>query len=146
MAERLGPERLAADAARMAVQLRGGFTQLPTQVNQLLMDLEGGNLKFIVDDPAAPQGREEMRNAAFRLSLAMWTSAVMLSGAVLLAGWSPAPWGFPLMGVFGLTLVMLATCLWFGLVIHTLAWNHIRLREWRRRASALWRFFMGSRR
>ena len=146
MAERLGPERVAADAARMAVQMRGGFTQLPTQVNQLLMDLEGGNLKFIVDDPAAPLGREEVRNAAFRLSLAMWTSAVMVSGAVLLAGWSPAPWGFPLMGVFGLTLVLLATCLWFGLVVHTLAWNHIRLRVWRRRAAALWRFFVGSRR
>ena len=34
------------------------------------------------------------------------------------------------------TLVLLATCLWFGLVVHTLAWNHIRLRVWRRRAAS----------
>ena len=145
MAERLGPERIAADMARLVVQARGGFTQLPTQVNQLLMDLEGGNLKFIIDDPAAPLTREEMRIAAFRLSLAVWTSAVLISGAVLLAAWNPAPWDIPLMGLFGLTLVALATCLWFGLVIHTLAWNHIRLRVWRRRAAALWRFFIGDR-
>lgn len=144
MAERLSPERVGADLARSFVQTRGAFTHLPTQVNQLLMDLEGGNLRFVIEDPAAPLGREETRNAAFRLSLVLWTSAVMISGAVLLAAWNPAPWGVPLMGIFGLMLVALASCLWLGLVIHTLAWNHIRLREWRRRARALWRFFAGS--
>ncbi len=146
MAERLGPERMVTDLARMVVKARGGFTQLPTQVNQLLMDLEGGNLSFIAQDPSAPLNREELRNAAFRLSLALWTSAVMVSGAVLLAAWSPAPWGIPLMGMFGMTLVALACILWFGLVVHTLAWNHIRLREWRRRGATLWRFFAGDRR
>ena len=144
MAERLSPERVAADVARAIVQTRGAFTQLPTQVNQLLMDLEGGSLRFGIEDPAAPLAREETRNAAFRLSLALWTSAVMVSGAVLLAAWNPAPWGVPLAGLFGVALVALASCLWFGLVVHTLAWNHIRLREWRRRAAALWRFFAGS--
>jgi ubiquinone biosynthesis protein len=58
MARRFSPERVAHDAARLMIQAQGHFRELPTQVNQMMMDLQGGNVQIITRDPDAARLRE----------------------------------------------------------------------------------------
>ncbi|MCB9759279.1 MAG: AarF/ABC1/UbiB kinase family protein [Alphaproteobacteria bacterium] len=144
--ERLSPERVAADALKVLVQAQDGLRGLPIQLNQLLLDLERGRLSIITRDAEAERDRELLADATLRLSLALCAVATLISGAVLLAAWSPAPYGVPVAGIVGLIAVGGAGALWLGLVAHTLLGEHLRPRSLRRQALAVLRFFLGDRR
>jgi ubiquinone biosynthesis protein len=147
MTDRLGPERLGADLMKLFVQAQGGFKQLPTQINQLLLDLERGQVRFQVDPgPDAELLRDEIRYGALRICLALCAMALLVAGAVMVAAWSPAPWGVPLAGIAGLLALLTAVAMWAGLVVHSLVGGQLTLRVLRRRASQVVRFFIGDRR
>jgi len=83
--QRFAPERVAADAARLMVQMQGHFRELPTQMNQVLMDLEGGRLSFETRDPDASLLRQEIHMGVLRLSIAALASTVSLGALLFLA-------------------------------------------------------------
>lgn len=141
MAKRFSPDRVAHDAARLMVQVQGHFRDLPTQVNQMLMDLEGGNITLITRDPDSAKLREEIRAAVLRLSLAALASTVTMGALLFLAAWSPAPWGIPVFGLLGALFLWIGVVLFGALGIHVFFARFLDLRAWRRRLLALLRFF-----
>ncbi len=140
---RLGPERLSADALRLMQQAQTAFRDLPTQTNQLLVDLEKGRISITSRDPESEELRIEIRHAAIRVSLAICALALGVSGAILIAPWSPQPWGIPLLAIAGAGVSIVALGMFAGLVAHWLFATRFHPREWSRRLMAVVRFFMG---
>ena len=138
---RFSPDRVAHDAARMMVQVQGHFKELPTQMNQMLMDLEGGNISIVTRDPDAMRLREEIRAAVLRLSLAAFASTVTMGALLFLAAWSPAPFGIPIFGLLGVAFLGIGVGLFGALGIHVLFARFLDIRAWRRRFVAVLRFF-----
>jgi ubiquinone biosynthesis protein len=143
--KRLGPERLGADALRVFQHAQAAFRDLPTQANQLLLDLERGRVSITARDPDAEELRVEIRHAAIRISLALCALALAVSGTILVATWAPMPWGVPVWPFFGVGVCALALGMFSGLVMHWLFAARIHPREWRRRFLAVVRFFIGER-
>ncbi len=141
MSQRFSPDRVAHDVARAAVQIQGHFRDLPTQVNQLLLDLEGGRVTFVTRDPDAGKLRDELRMGVLRLSLAMLASTVTLGALLFLAAWSPAPFGIPLFGLLGASLTFAGAGLFGVLGVHVLFARFFDLDMWRRRFLSVLRFF-----
>ncbi len=145
VATRFGPERLGADAFRVLQHAQAAFRDVPTQANQLLLDLEGGRIAITARDPEAEELRMEIRHAAIRLSLALCALALAVSGSVLIAPWAPAPWGVPLLAISGFGVCGFSAVMFFGLAVHWLFATRFHPRDWRRRFLAVVRFFVGER-
>jgi ubiquinone biosynthesis protein len=142
---RFGPERLGVDAFRLIQHAQAAFRDMPTQANQLLLDLERGRVAITTRDPEAEELRMEIRHAAIRISLALCALALLISGTILIAPWAPAPWGVPLLAISGFGVCGVASIMFFGLAIHWLFATRFHPREWRRRLLAVFRFFVGER-
>lgn len=145
LSDRLSPDRLRADALRALLQAQGGLKSLPLQVSQLLMDLERGAIRIEARDPDAQRLADALGSAAFRLSLALCASALLIAGAILLTAPAAPVWGLPLAAIFGGALVLAAATMWSGLVAHTLLGDRLSLAGLRRRALGVLRFFVGRR-
>lgn len=145
MTKRFGPERLGADAFRVFQHAQAALRDLPTQANQLLLDLERGRVSITTRDPDAEDMRLEIRHAAVRISLALCALALAVSGTILIATWTPEPFGVPVWPFFGVGIGFVALGMFFGLVMHWLFAARIHPREWWRRAVAVFRFFVGQR-
>ncbi|MFZ5475517.1 MAG: ABC1 kinase family protein [Myxococcota bacterium] len=145
VASRFGPERLGADAFRLIQHAQAAFRDVPTQANQLMLDLERGRISITTRDPEAEELRVEIRHAAIRVSLAICALALAISGAVLIAPWSPAPFGVPVLAIIGFGVCVVALGMFLGLVVHWLFATRIHPRDWRRRMMAVVRFFIGER-
>lgn len=145
MTKRFGPERLGADAFRVFQHAQAALRDLPTQANQLLLDLERGRVSITARDPNSEDLRLEIRHAAVRISLALCALALAVSGTILIATWAPAPFGVPIWPFFGVGIGFIALGMFFGLVMHWLFAARIHPREWWRRAVAVFRFFVGQR-
>jgi ubiquinone biosynthesis protein len=141
MTRRFSPERLAHDMARAALQFQGQYKDLPTHINQILGDLEGGRVTIVTRDPDAARLRDEMRMGVLRISLALLASTISLGALLFLAAWSPAPFGIPLFGLLGMVLTIVGAGLFGALGVHVLfAWV-FDLDMWRRRLFGILRFF-----
>lgn len=143
LTSRLDPQRLGAEAFRVMQQAQVAFRDLPTQTNQLLLDLERGQITLTTRDPDAEALRIEIRHAAIRVSLALCALALAGAGSILIAPWNPSPWGVPLLAIAGSAVCVLAGVIFLGLVIHWLFATRFHPREWRRRIAAVIRFFVG---
>lgn len=142
---RFGPERLGADAFRTLQHAQVAFRDLPVHAQQLLLDLERGRIAITARDPEAEELRIEIRFAAIRVSLALCALALAVSGAILIAPWSPAPWGVPILALVGFGVCIVALLMFLGLVVHWLFATRFHPRDWRRRLVAVVRFFVGER-
>ena len=72
--------------------------------------------------------------------------AALMSGLasfslMFLAAWSPAPFGIPLFGLFGLVLAFVGVGLFGALGIHVIFARYLDIRFWRGRVMSLIRFF-----
>lgn len=141
VAARLAPERVAVDVARGLVQLQGNFKEFPTQLNQLMVDLEGGNVSFKVQNPEIRRIEDAIRMGGLRISLALFASTVTLGSLLFLSAWSPTPFGIPLFGLFGLVLAGMGATLFGFLGIHVFFARFISLRFWRRVFGRIFQFF-----
>ncbi|MFN7145010.1 MAG: hypothetical protein ACK4YP_14635, partial [Myxococcota bacterium] len=142
---RFGPERLGQDAFRVLQHAQAAFRDVPTQANQLLLDLERGRISITAKDPEAEELRMEIRHAAIRLSLALCALALAVSGSVLIAPWAPDPLGVPLLAIGGFGVCGVSALMFMGLAIHWLFATRFHPRDWRRRLLAVVRFFVGER-
>ena len=140
MSRRFSPERVAHDAARLMFQMQGHFRDLPTQVNQTLMDLEGGNITIVTRDPDATLLRGEIRNAVLRLSLAAAASTVTLGAMLFFAAWSPSVEGIPVLGIAATALALLGLGLFGALGVHVFFAPLLSLTTWQRIALGVVRF------
>ncbi len=141
MARRFSPERVAHDVARTLIQVQGHFRDLPTQVNQVMMDLQGGNITVVARDPDAARLREEIRSAVLRLSLAAAASTVTMGSLLFLAAWSPTPFGIPVFGLVGGVFLFAGMGLFGALGIHVFFARFLSLGYWQRLFLGVLRFF-----
>ena len=146
MTNRFSPDRIALDVARAMVQLQGHFRELPTQLTQVMMDLEGGNLSFETRNPEVDDLRADITLGVLRLSLAMLASTISLGALLFLAAWSPQPFGLPLFGLLGLVLALLGAALFGALGVHVLFARFLNVRFWAVQARRVLRFFSWRRR
>jgi ubiquinone biosynthesis protein len=139
---RFSPERVAQDAARLMIQVQGHFRDLPTQVNQMLMDLQGGNVQLITRDPDAGRLREEIRAAVLRLSLAAAASTVTMGSMLFLAAASLASFGFAqvLAILAGMGGMLLGGSLFGALGIHVFFARFLSIGYWQRLFLGVFRF------
>ena len=139
----LDPARLSMEAFRMMQHGQAALRDLPTQTNQLLLDLERGSIQIATRDPESEELRQEIRYAAIRVSLAICALALALSGTLLIATWAPEPWGVPVLPLMGGGVCLIANGMFMGLVVHWLFATRFHPREWSRRIGAIIRFFLG---
>jgi ubiquinone biosynthesis protein len=140
LARRFSPERVAHDAARLMVHAQGHFRDLPTQLTQMLLDLQSGNIHVVTHDPDADKLREEIRSAVLRLSLAAAASTVTMGSLLFLAAWSPAPLGVPLFGLLGGLFLLAGLALFGALGLHVFFAHFLSLGYWRRLLVSVFRF------
>jgi len=141
MRQRFAPQRVAADAARVMLQMQTQFKDMPTHIDQVLMDLEGGKLTFVTVDPDAARLRQEISQGVLRLSLAVLAGTTTLGGFLFLALWSTEPLAMLLTGLMGIALWITGTALFFALGLHVFFAELLSLSWWRRRIWSVFRFF-----
>lgn len=146
MRQRFAPERVAADAARLMLQFQTQFKDLPTHMEQVMVDLERGNIQFVTIDPDAKELRHELGQAVLRLSLAALASTTTLGAFLFLAQWNPQPFGIPAGGLLGLGLLAFGSMLFAALGLHVFFASLLSPRAWRRRLIGAARFFSWRRR
>ncbi len=139
--KRFSPEQVAQDAARALVQMQSQLRDVPLQLNQALMDLEGGNITIITKDPEAALLREEIRNAVLRLSLAAAASTMTLGSMFFLSTWSPSVLGVPVVWTTGFAVLLLGLVLFGALGLHVFFFRFLSLRYWRRVIVSILGFF-----
>lgn len=144
--ERFSPDRVALDVARGIVQAQGYLKELPTQLQQLLTDVEKGDVSFRAEVGGWHRLQDEIRLGATRISLALFASTVTIGALLFLAAWSPAPLGIPLFGLFGMVLAVLGLTLFGALGIHVFLTGLLDFGAWRRWLLGLVRFFSWRRR
>lgn len=142
LGSRLAPERLAGDTLRLIQQLQASSRDVPLQLNQLMMDIERGNIQITTLNPEAASLSEDVRHAGIRVALALVASSLLIAHVALLIAWAPQPLGYSLLplatvgaGLAGLTVLTV-------LVVHALAAARLHPREWRRRLMGVVRFFL----
>ncbi len=143
---RLSPDRLTGDAIRLLQHAQVAARDVPLQLNQLMLDLERGNMSVTIRDAEADKLREDVRHAGTRVAIGAVAAALVVADAVLFAAWAPAPWGVPLVALAVVATTVAGTTAMWALVIHVLAADQLQPRRWRRRAVALVRFLAGYRR
>jgi ubiquinone biosynthesis protein len=141
VASRLSPERVAVDVARGIVQLQGHFKDFPTQLSQLMMDVEAGRITIQVRNPDTTELAEAIRMGGLRIALGMFASTVSIGALLFLAAWSPAPFGIPLFGLAGMILLGVGATLFGALGIHVFFATYLSLSFWRRAIGGMFRFF-----
>lgn len=141
--QRLGPERLGRDALRLMQQVQTAVRDVPLQLNQMMMDLQTGNIDIGTVDRESHRLRDEIRWAGLRMSMAMIVAALCVSGALMLQSYSSiAIAQFPILFGVGLVFLGVSILLGLGLTMHTLFAARIHPREWVRRWFAVLRFFL----
>jgi len=141
--QRLGPERLARDALRLMQQVQTTARDVPLQLNQLMMDLQTGNIDIGMVDRDADRMRNEVKWIGIRVSMAMIAGALGLAGSVLLTPFSTLTFqGVPVLAVASAIFLGTSLLIWLGLLMHTLFAARVHPRDWFRRWVAIFRFFL----
>ncbi len=144
-ARRLAPDRMSADVVRLLQHAQLAVRDVPIGLNQLMVDLERGNLSIRTVDPEGDVLREEIRHAGIRVALAVAGSSLAVGAALLLLPLALLPYGSIVTTLGALVLGAGAVGAFGGLFAHYLFAARIHPREWRRRAVAIVRFFLGGR-
>ena len=89
--------RMSTDALSLANQALTAARDLPLQLDQILLDLEGGRLQVTTRNEDLRELNHSIRRLGFALLLAVGAAALLVSAAVLTAGTEASVWGFPFM-------------------------------------------------
>jgi ubiquinone biosynthesis protein len=125
-AERLDPESLGGEFVRSAVSALGLMKDLPSQIDQLLLDLEGGSFQISAQTPAVDRLTETVDRLGRSLIFGVGISAFLVSAAILLGVLVPrAPVGgalgpIELATAVGLALLLLSAFALVGALMWSL--------------------------
>ena len=132
----------------MLLQTQRSITDLPLQLNQILLDLENGQLEIVQRDPEASVLRREVRHAGLRVAMALCVTALAVTGGTLVAGWAvtagaqSVPHGDWLL-FSGVSSLVVAGLCWLLLLAHTIFAATDGQRSAGSQFAAFARFFMG---
>ncbi len=118
-ARRFSARKVAASALRTSMAFSGFMTQLPDQMDQILMDLEGGNLAVTMRNDALDNIGQHLNTLGTRIFLGIIAAGLAVSAALLVRD---VPWaiqGIPLAVIAGFVCAFFATVLfWWALGWH----------------------------
>jgi len=140
--DRFKPERLAQDAIRVLQHAQMAFQDVPLQLNQVLLDVEQGNLTVRTEQVHAAELREVVRQSGMRGAVAITAGALTLAGAMLLTplALSPTLWVVPVVG--GAVALFVGLSLMAAMVAHYLVASRVAPSELRKQALNIVRFFL----
>lgn len=116
VAQRWSPARLLSDAMHGATGVGSLLRGLPAQLEQLLQDVDSGNLQVRAVSPALEELPQRLHQLASRLSLTGFAAALSISAALLV----PDTLRFDLRGVLCVLCLLLAAGGWTALL-----WWHV---------------------
>jgi ubiquinone biosynthesis protein len=101
---RFSAQNIMKSAVTSAMGFSGFVQQVPQQLDQILMDLEGGNLEIAVQNESLDELGTSMNILGTRLFLGMVASACAIASTLLLRGYELSVYGVPLKVAFGVVL------------------------------------------
>jgi len=134
-ADRLHPEKVGGDVLRSSMSALSMLKELPSQVDQLMLDAERGNLIIQADTPAVDRLTATVDRVGRALVFGVGASAFLVASSTLLAVLVEQHTQFVAEGIFGtamglLVLVVLGgTTLLAAGLITALIWN-LFVRGW----------------
>jgi ubiquinone biosynthesis protein len=118
-ARRFSARKIGASALRTSMALSGFLTQLPDQMDQVLMDLEGGNLTISVKNDELESLGQHLNTLGTRLFLGIIASGLAVSAAIMLQSHDYVIYGVSVRLLVGLVCAANATILfWWSLGWH----------------------------
>jgi ubiquinone biosynthesis protein len=136
ISERYAPDRLMGQLLRVGMGFSSFLQDVPGQLDQVLMDLEGGKLQVQVENPSFTDLGYWFNSLASRVFMGIFSGACLISAAILLAPYQESLVRGPALGIIAL-LGSLALG-WTAITWHVAARNKgkkIRLTDW----IAFWR-------
>ncbi len=119
---RFSARRIAQSAVNTAVGFSSFVTKVPQQMDQVLMDMESGNLTITVRNESLDQMGETLNTMGTRLFLGVIAAGLAVVAALLLQPYDTVIRGIPVMLVLGILSAMGATALfWWALGWHVAA-------------------------
>ena len=146
MARQLSPEKLSSDLFKVFAQTQAGLRGLPSQMDQVLTDLERGRLEIVTRDPEAHRQRRATRLAGTQISLATCAAGMLITGAILVQSWDPRVTPGTPSHWLGVVFLVAAVCMWAGLSAHAVITAQLEPGDLRRGLLGFLRFFIGRRR
>ena len=118
---RFSARKIMQSTLKTGMALSGFVTQIPEQLDQILMDLEGGNLEITMRNDALGKLGAHINTLGTRLFLGMMASALAICAALILPRYDIAVYDVSVMLVVGLICLVMATSLfWWGVGWHIL--------------------------
>lgn len=118
-ARRFSARKLLQGAMNSAMGFSGFVQQIPQQMDQILMDLEGGNLTITVKNESLDEIGTFLNTLGTRLFLGITAAGLAVASAVILRGFDYEIQGVSVMLVVGIVLALVA----LGLFWWTLSWH-----------------------
>lgn len=107
MRDRLNPQRMMQDAFSGAGQIGSLLQHLPGQLDQILHDVETGNVQVRAVSPAADAMAESLHTIARRMVLVGFASTMSICAALLLPNDPTRVGGIPLLSTFCIVMAVL---------------------------------------
>jgi ubiquinone biosynthesis protein len=116
---RFSAKKLLRGTLSSAMGLSGFIQQLPQQMDQVLMDLESGNLTVQVDNEAMNEMGPYLNTLGTRIFLGIFSSGLAICAAIVFQGFEYALFGVSLRLIIGLLLIGGSfTLFWWALGWH----------------------------
>ncbi len=119
---RFSARKIAQSAISTAVGFSSFVTKVPQQLDQVLMDVESGNLTITIRNESLDQMGESLNTQGTRMFLGVIAAGLAIVAALLLQPFDTEIYGIPLMLILGIAAAIGATALfWWALGWHVAA-------------------------
>ena len=126
-AKRFSAKKIATSALRTSMAFSNFLTQFPEQMDQVMMDLEGGNLTITVRNEALDRFGHQLNTLGTRLFLGISSAGLAISAALLLQGQTISVYEISLVMVGGVLCGLVAMLLfWWALGWHVVGGKGVR--------------------
>ncbi len=119
--ERYDTQRVMQGVVSTAVNLNQLLRDVPMQLDQLLMDVEGGNLQIQVSHPALDEHSRAVTILGTRILMGFVTAGLIIGGAVLIAPFSYQVYDISLTPIIGAMFLMTS----MGIGLAAIFWHFV---------------------
>jgi ubiquinone biosynthesis protein len=133
--DRYDGERIVKGAVSTLLSANHLLRDVPMQLDQVLMDIEGGQLRIQVDHPALDAYQTSMKILGSRIFMGVIAGGLIVGGSVLLIGHTWVVYGIPVLPALALFFFLAASGFAFAaLSWHFVSgnWKKLRLTPWLR--------------
>lgn len=119
--ERYSGEALVKSGLVTLMRVNHILRDLPMQLDQVLMDIEGGELRIQVSNDALDQHTASMTILGSRIFMGFWAGGLIVGGSILISTYDWRPDGIPILAILGLVFFAFAGVFAFA----AMAWHFV---------------------